>query len=503
MDVHAAQWVVMNTDLSHSSQPLYAQIGQRMAQMIDGQVFKVGERLPSVRDVAAQNGVSVSTAVQAFQWLEERNLVTAKPKAGYFVAPRSKGPALPSVSRPPKHSLAVSRKSRTETIAVFQPNSGEVTFGAGYPVSQPVSFGGACPKDPHFFDEDRVRVALARATRLHRRSLIEYTDSPGTPALREAVARRALHLGCQLPAEDIIITTSCIQAVGLCLQAVTRPGDVVALESPTHFGFLDLLESMSLRVLEIPTHPRSGLSLPALQLALDTQPVKAVLSVPTLSNPLGAVMKHADKRALVQMLAARQIPLIEDVVFNDLMASDERRKAAKAFDVDGGVMVCGSFSKTVAPGVRLGWVEAGRWKDTVTTLKRVQGGPTSVVLEQALADLLVQGGYEGRMRRLSAMMKARLQEARGLISEMFPRGTRVSAPSSGYTLWVELPEQTDTMVLFQQCVAEGITFGPGSLFTATDRFSHCLRLSFAGEWTDVERRALARIGALAKQLATV
>lgn len=475
--------------------PLYAQIGQRIGQMIDAQVFRVGQRLPSLRDLASQNGVSVSTAVQAFHWLEERHLVVARPKAGYFVAPRSRRPALPAVSRPPRHSLVLQRKSRTETIAVFQTNDQEVSFGAGYPV---VSFGGACPKDPQFFDDDRVRVALARSTRIHRHSLIEYSDSPGTLALREAVARRALHLGCQLLADDLIITSSCIHAVGLCLRAVTKPGDVVALESPTHFGFLDLLESLNLRVLEVPTHPKQGMSLPALQLALDTQPVKVVLSVPTLSNPLGAVMKHSDKRALVQMLASRQIPLIEDVVFNDLLAADERRKAAKAFDQDGGVMVCGSFSKTVAPGLRLGWVEAGRWKDSVSMLKRVQGGPTNVVLEQALADLLSQAGYEARMRRLGALMKDRLQEARGLISDGFPRGTRVSDPSAGYTLWVELPGQLDAMALFQRCVAEGITFGPGALFTATDRFRHCLRLSFAGAWTDVERRALARIGELAR-----
>jgi len=483
--------------MSSASPPLYAQIGQRIGQLIDGQVFRVGQRLPSLRDVAAQNGVSVSTAVQAFHWLEERHLVVAKPKAGYFVAPPSRRPALPAISRPPRHSLVLQRKSRTETIAVFQPEGQEVTFGAAYPV---VSFGGACPKEPTFFDDDRVRVALARATRIHRHSLIEYSDSPGTPALREAVARRALHLGCQLRADDIVITSSCIHAVSLCLRAVTKPGDVVALESPTHFGFLDLLESLNLRVLEVPTHPRHGLSLPALQLALDTQPVKVVLSVPTLSNPLGAVMKHADKRALVQMLAARQIPLIEDVVFNDLLASDERRKAAKAFDTEGGVMVCGSFSKTVAPGLRLGWVEAGRWKDSVSTLKRVQGGTTNVVLEQALADLLSQGGYESRMRRLGSLMKGRLQEARELISASFPRGTRVSDPSAGYTLWVELPGQLDSMVLFQRCMAEGITFGPGGLFTATDRFGHCLRLSFAGAWTDRERQALARIGELARQL---
>ena len=365
---------------------------------------------------------------------------------------------------------------------------------------QGVSFGGACPKDPVLFDEEPVRVALLRATRLHRNSLTEYSDSPGTPALREAVARRALHLGCQLVPDNIVITPSCIHAVGLCLRAVTKPGDVVALESPTHFGFLDLLESLSLRALEIPTHPRHGMSLAALQLALDTQPVKAVLSVPTLSNPLGAVMKHADKRALVQLLTERQVPLIEDVVFNDLMASDERRKAAKAFDSEGWVMVCGSFSKTVAPGMRLGWVEAGRWKDRVAMLKRVQGGPTNVVLEHALADLLSQGGYEARMRRLSAFMRERLEQARGIISERFPRGTRVSAPSSGFTLWVELPEHLNAMELFRQCAAEGITFGPGALFTATDRFNHCLRLSFAASWGEQERAALVRVGALASRL---
>ena len=454
--------------------PLYAQIGQRLAQMIDGQVFRAGQRLPSVRELATQNGVSVSTAVQAFHWLEERHLVNARPKAGYFVAPRSKGPALPATSRPPRHSLAVSRVSRSELIAAVQP----LDDSAGVPPSALISFGGACPRDPQFFDMDRVRIAVTRAARVHRRSLIEYTDTAGTPALRTAIAQRALHLGCTLRAEDIITTASCTQALGL-----------------------DLIESLGLRVLEIPTHAKQGMSLAALQLALDTQPVKAVLSVPTLSNPLGSVMKLSDKRALVQMLAARQVPLIEDVVFNDLLAADERRRAAKSFDTEGGVMVCGSFAKTVASGLRLGWVEAGRWKAAVTTLKRVQGAATNIVLEQALADLLTQGGYEARMRRLAGLMRERLTEARRLVSGSFPRGSRISDPQAGYTLWVELPGDLDAMALYRLCLAEGLLFGPGALFTATGRFRHCLRLSFAGTWGDAERRGLLRIGELARQMA--
>lgn len=479
------------TDLSEPAPdrpvPRYAQMATRLAGLIESGAFKAGQRLPSVRDSAAQEGVAVSTAVQAYRWLEERGQVQARPKAGYFVAPRKRPIALPMVSKPPAHSLVVKRPSRTD---LFE-DSLEGERGC--------SFGGACPRDRDFFDEEPVRVAVSRATRVHRRSLIDYSNGPGELALREAVVRRALHLGCELRAQDVTITSSCIHAVSLCLRAVTQPGDVVALESPTHFGFLDLLESLNLRALEIPTHPRTGLSLPALQLALDTQPVKAMLAVPTLSNPLGAVMPHADKRALVKLLASRGVPLIEDVVFNDLMAADERRKAAKAFDADGWVMVCGSFSKTVAPGIRLGWVDAGRWRNAVATLKRVHGGATNAVLEHALADLLTQSSYEARMRRISAQMKERLAEARRLIGASFPRGTRISDPPSGYTLWVELPAGSDSLALFHQGAAQGITFGPGALFSATDRFNHCMRLSFAGAWGERERKALRELGRLATE----
>jgi len=315
------------------------------------------------------------------------------------------------------------------------------------------------------------------------------------------VARRAHHLGCALEADDIVITASCTQAVSLCLSVLTRPGDVVAIESPTFFGHLDLLESLGLRALEIPTHPRTGVSLPALELALDTQAVKAVLLTPTLSNPLGSVMPLAAKRRLVQLLAEREVPLIEDVVFNDLLASDERRKAAKAFDTQEGVMMCGSFAKTVSPGIRLGWTAPGRWRERVATQKRLQGAATNVVMEHALADLLQRGSYETHMRRLRTRLSERLGEAREQIARDFPAGTRVSNPPSGYSLWVELPTALDSMALFERCVAQGITFGPGPLFTATGRYRHGLRLSLSGAWGDTERQALAVIGQQANAMA--
>ncbi|MEZ5662696.1 MAG: PLP-dependent aminotransferase family protein [Burkholderiaceae bacterium] len=468
--------------------PLYRQIAQALAQLIHGGSLKAGQRLPSVRETSLAHGVSISTAMLAYRQLEEQGLVQARPKAGYFVR-RPQRIAQPGLSAPPQRSFLVERQSRSDGFAMLhQPGDR-------------ASFGGFSPQSSTLFDEERLRIAIGRASRVHRHSLTEYNKADaGRPALRQAVALRALHLGCALDAADIVITASCTQAVSFCLRAVTRPGDVVALESPTFFGYLDLIESLGLRVLEIPTHPATGLSLPALELALDTQPVKAVLAAPTLSNPLGSVMPLAAKHRLVRMLSQRRIPLIEDVVFNDLLAGDERRKAAKAFDTDGGIMVCGSFAKTLTPGLRLGWVEAGRWRDSVATAKRLQGAATPVVLEEALAELLTQGNYEAHLRRLTTYMNQRRNEARRLIAQHFPSGARVSNPPSGDTLWLELAPGFSSLALFRRCADEGITFGPGEFFTATDRYRNCLRLNFSGSWDEPARQALARIGEIANAM---
>jgi DNA-binding transcriptional MocR family regulator len=275
----------------------------------------------------------------------------------------------------------------------------------------------------------------------------------------------------------------------------------VAVESPTFFGFIDLLQAMHLRVLEIPSHPKKGMSLPALAQALQNEPVRCVLAVPTLSNPMGTIMPLAAKRELFNLLKLHQVPLIEDVVFNDLLASDERRRAVKSLDTGGLVMVCGSFSKTLAPGIRLGWVEAGRWSERVQALKRLQGAATNEVLEHALADLLTQTAYEAQMRRLCAVMKQRLSQARSCVLEHFPKGTLVSDPASGYTLWVQLPDAAmDCLRLYERAALEGISFGPGQLFSTGALFGHCLRLSFSGTWDSECQAALKRLGCLASEL---
>jgi DNA-binding transcriptional MocR family regulator len=304
-------------------------------------------------------------------------------------------------------------------------------------------------------------------------------------------------MGFQFDARDVVVANSCLESITLYLRSVTQPDAVVALESPTLFSFLEILH---LRALEIPTHPRTGLSIDALLLAFDTQPVKAVLAVPTLSNPIGATMPLAERRRLTQMVAQHRVPLIEDVLCNDLAEDEGQRRAVRSFDTTGHVMVCGSFSKTVAPGLRLGWVEAGRWGTSLARLKQATSGSQAVILERALPDLLTQAGVEAGYRQMRATLAVRVDEARGLISEHFPKATRITNPAGGLVLWAELPRSIDALALFKACLAENIGVARGTMLRATDHFRHCVRLGLGGEWYDAHRRALQRVGVLAATL---
>jgi DNA-binding transcriptional MocR family regulator len=466
------------------SETLYLQIAESIAGPIRAGTLARGERIPSVRELARQHSVSLGTVLQAYRMLEDSRLIEARPRSGYFVAARPAQLAEPEASNPPPGSMAVDVSSLAARVM-------RLAHDPAY-----VSFGAACPSSD-LFSQERVRRAVSRAAQRHRATLTDYTIGPGDPSLRRAITRHALRMGCQLDAGDVVVTNSCLESITLCLRSVTQPGDVVALESPTLFSFLEILESLHLRALEIPTHPRTGLSLEALQLAFDTQPVKAVLVVPTLSNPIGATMPLAERKRLAQMVAERRVPLIEDVLYNDLAEVDEQRRAVRSFDTTGHVMICGSFSKTIAPGVRLGWVEAGRWAESLTRLKQATSGSQSAMLERAMADLLTQPGIEAGYRRMRASLAGRVDEARGLIAAHFPKGTRVTNPRGGLSLWAELPRGVDSLALFQACLAEKIVIAPGTMFSATDHFRHCIRLGLGGVWDDAHRRALRRVGSLA------
>jgi DNA-binding transcriptional MocR family regulator len=470
--------------------PLYHQVADHIHEMVRAGTLRAGERVPSVRRLSQQRKVSVSTVLQAYQKLEDIGVIEARPQSGYYVKRLPAAVQEPAASTPPRRALTVEVNDLTEAVLAYAVDPDYVAFGS------------ACPA-PELFGLERIRRVLSSTARRDTGALGRYGLPPGTERLRRAVARRALEWGCRIDHRNLITTTGCMEAINLCLRAVTKPGDLVALESPTYYGFLQILQSLGLRAIEIPTHPRSGISLEALELALAEHPVKAALVMPNVSNPIGASMSDAAKKRMVELLAAAKVPLIEDHIYADLTftSSGASARAAKGYDRDGNVMLCGSFSKTLAPGLKVGWIEPGRWRDRLRMLKFVASGGQNELVELAVAELLESGGYERSLRQLRRHFEAQVDAARGVIAESFPRGTRVTRPAGAYILWIELPKACDSVALLERLLERGITIAPGPMFSASQRYRNCLRVSLGQPATERQERALREIGRIAHELA--
>jgi DNA-binding transcriptional MocR family regulator len=465
---------------------LYESVANDLSTLIHSGTLGPGDRVPSVRRLSRQKRVSISTVLQAYRLLENRGMIEARPQSGYYVRPRIRTVAEPAITAPPRAPSPVGVHDLVSRVLAASSDTRVVPLGAALPGHE-------------LMPAAKLQRMLSSTARRRPESLTNYAVPPGRVELRRQIARRALDWGCNLTADDVIVTHGCMEALNLCLRAVAKPGDIIALESPTYFGLLQIIESLDMKALEIPTHPRDGISLEALALACERERVKACLVMCNVSNPLGSVMPDAAKKRLVQMLAAQGIPLIEDLVYGDLYFARTPPRAAKAYDKQGMVMLCSSFSKTLAPGFRVGWVAPGRYRAQVEKLKFVSSVGNPELLQLTVADFLENGGYDHQLRSLRRAFAERVGRTQGAVSEHFPAGTRVTSPAGGFVLWVELPKGADSLALYESAMREGISIAPGPMFSASDRYRNCIRLNCGCAWTPAIERALARIGQLAQQ----
>lgn len=467
---------------------LYEQVAQRLMHQVDQGVYPPGERLPSVRDASVRFKVSISTVVEAYRVLENRGVIESRPQSGFYVRARQwAASAEPETSKPLAKPCAVSVGDLAMAVlrASTQPNM--------------VQLGVAAPH-PDFLPVRALNRMLIDIARHDDGSAMRYDFPPGNRELRVQIARRMAAAGCDVAPDDIVTTSGCQEALRLCLRVVAQPGDTVAIESPAFYGTLQAIEALGLRALEIPTHPRDGISLEALKLALEQWQVAAVMLVPTFSNPLGSSMSEENRRRVLRLLHQHDIPLIEDDVYGDLPFDSTRPNAIKAYDRKGSVLYCSSFSKTLAPGMRVGWAVPGRYRDQVAHRKYVSSMATATLPQLAIAGYLAQGGYERHLRRVRGIYAQQAQRMVEAIARNFPAGTRVTRPSGGFLLWVELPEKLDALQLHQNALEKNISVAPGPLFSASGKYRNFIRVSCALPWDERLERALVTLGALAEAL---
>ncbi|MDD0840888.1 PLP-dependent aminotransferase family protein [Curvibacter sp. HBC61] len=462
----------------------YERLADEFQTLIHNGTLRVGDRLPSVRVTCARRHISPATVFQAYYLLESRGLVQARPRSGYFVAARRpEALAAPEVSSEPPPSQSVAVNDLVVEVLKLSRRAEVLPLGSAFP-------------DPALFPLAKLGRSLGSAMRrLPPHKLVEDLAT-GHARLRQQVAQRLAADGLAVSADELVVTNGAMEALNLCLQAVTQPGDLVVLESPTFYASLQALERLQLQALALPTHPEHGIDLAALAQALATQPVKACWLMSSFQNPLGALMPEAKKQAIADLLARHQVPLIEDDVYGELYFGPHKPRPIKAFDRAGWVLHCGSFSKSLAPGYRVGWAAAGRWSRAVERAKVMSSLSAAVPSQVAISDYLAQGGHDLHLRRLRQTLQQQRDVALAAIAEHFPAGTQATRPEGGYLLWVALPGDIDTRALLPQALEAGVSLMPGALFSADQRFAHCLRLNYGAVGPDGLRDALARLGRL-------
>jgi len=438
--------------------------------------------VPSVRKLSTQRSTSVSTVTHAYRLLESRGLIEARPKSGYYVrALRWTPPPEPKMAEP---------EPKPRKLSV-----GELIMKVCRDNQHPalVRLGATCANTAYHPTPELHRSLAAMARRCTRDGLqLNLPDAANQ--FRTQVARRALDSGCILSPAEIVPTSGATESVHLCLRAVAKPGDTIAIETPTYFRILQLIESLGMRALELPTHPREGVRLDVLEAALERHRIAACLFVLNFNNPLGSRMPDQNKARLVEMLADRKIPLIENDLYGDLAFDGVRPRTAKSFDRHGLVLLCDSFNKSLCIGYRVGWAAPGRYQSKVEYLRFITTDLATSLTQVAIGDFLANRGYEAHLRRLTRFYAEQVQNLTQAVSRYFPEGTKITRPQGGQVLWVELPQQVDSMNVYARAIQEHIAIAPGPIFSAKGEFRNCIRLNCGNPWTPKIEQAMKRLG---------
>lgn len=467
----------------------YGQLADQLQQQIESGVWRPGERIPSIRQSCKTHHLSPMTVLQAYQLLESRGLVLARPQSGYYV----KAAASPQrIGAPQQARYSGSVDINDLVFEVLQASKSRDLVPLGMAVADPALF-------PH--------PQLGRALGSCMRRLDPFSTvadlPPGNETLRRAIARRYADDGLAVDPQEIIITTGAMEALSLSLQVLTEPGDWVVVESPTFYGALQAIERLQLKAVEIPVLPGVGIDLALLAQALAERPIKACWLMGNVQHPLGHTMPDGHKQALMQLLNAHGVALVEDDVYAELYFGRERPRPIKCWDARGQSLLCGSFSKCLAPGFRVGWVVAGPHAERIQRLQLISTLSTNVPSQLALADMLRQGGVDAHFRRLRHSLAQRQQQMRAALLRLFPEEVRISAPDGGYFLWLEFDPRLDGRALHTQALACGFSLAPGALFSSQGQHNHCLRLNSSHPWSPALEAALARLAELIhRQLGT-
>jgi DNA-binding transcriptional MocR family regulator len=467
---------------------IYLQVAEGVEKMIDQDVLKIGDKLPSVRVLSEEYGISMGTAFQAYYHLEGKGLIESRPKSGYYVRFNYKRyPDMPKFTQPQSISHEVSVKEMIASIY------------ADIVAPDVINLALAVP-DISLLPVAKINKAVVHALRNSKDHCISYEHTQGNIELRKQIAKLAFNWGGKIKPDDVVVTSGCLEAITMCLRAVTNPGDTVAVETPTYFGIYQAIESLGLKVVEIATAPDTGVDMNHLGKAIKKFPIKACVFVPNYNNPLGSCVPDEYKKKLVDLITLHNIPLIEDDIYGELYFGKTRPKTCKYFDKKGLVMHCSSLSKSLAPGYRTGWAIPGKFIEEVKQIKRIHNISCPTITQAAMTHFLKNGRYEYHLKNLRRALHTQSLKYLQAIIEYFPADTKVSRPLGGFIMWLELNKKVDAFKLRAEAMKHHISIVPGKIFSSGSNYSNFIRISYGKPWSDDVDYGLMMLGRLIKKM---
>jgi DNA-binding transcriptional MocR family regulator len=467
----------------------YTLVGKHILGLIESGALKPGERIPSLRQMSSKMRVSITTVSQAYVELESQGVIESRPKSGFFVRANFRQ-LLPPPAAEPTRPMEPREVNRSELIRTVLDHLGRRDI---------LPFGVACPDESLLPGRDLSRI-MAAVLRDEPNRAMGYECICGNHELRKQIALRCIDAGVSVMPDDIIVTTGAMEGISIAIRCLTRPGDVVIIQSPAFYCFLQLLDALGLRVIEIPSHPESGIAPADIAGVINQYDVKVCILNSNFNNPDGVIMPDEAKEEIVNLLARKSIPLIEDDVSGDLHFGPARPQVCKKFDRQGLVMLCSSFSKTISPGYRVGWLIPGRFNAKAQAIKVTTSLCTSSPPQMAIAEFLRTGKYERHLKRLRAAIENQMRAMQLAVSRYFPSGTKVTRPTGGAVLWIELPQEVDSKEYFFHARANGIGLVPGLIFSTQDKFQHFVRLTCSGVWTREIEQGIETLGKMAAHM---
>jgi DNA-binding transcriptional MocR family regulator len=467
---------------------IYSAIASNIEKQIVSGVLKMGDKLPSVRVISRENGASISTILQAYYTLESKGLIEARPQSGYYVTHCSRLlPGMMTTSNPNNNSRENDIDSIIARVYTEVGKKDNLIFSVGVPSSDLLPLA-------------KLNKSVTQAVRELEDGGTAYESVLGNTRLRRQIARHSYTWDGDLTEDDIITTAGCMNALANCMVSLASKGDTIAVESPVYFGILQLARSLGLNIIELPTNAQTGIEIEALERELKSNKIKLCLLVSNFSNPIGSCMPDEHKKKVVQLMEHYNVPLIEDDLYGDVYFGSHRPKSCKTYDESGMVLWCGSFSKTLAPGYRVGWVAPGKFKSSIIKTKLFHNLSSTTITQEAIGIFLENGRYENHLRKMRHTLHGNSLNFLRTISEHFPEGTKVSRPQGGFILWLELPKSINTMDLYELALRHGISIAPGRMFTSKQQYSNCLRLSYGVAWNDEVKFGLEKLGMLANSI---